>query len=88
MRLQVLRSRIEPHFLFNTLATVRRLHQTEPAQGARLLDHLLSYLRMTLGSRGCTHVNRSARSSTSSMRYLNVVAMRMSGRLTLALGRA
>src|SRR4051794_32507439 len=35
--LQALRNQIEPHFLFNTLATVRRLHQTEPAEGARLL---------------------------------------------------
>jgi len=80
--LQVLRSRLEPHFLFNTLATVRRLQQTEPAQGARLLDKLLSYLRLTLGA-------DTARQSTLGQEvdlvesYLGVVAMRMSGRLTL-----
>ena len=29
-RLQVLQAQIEPHFLFNTLANVRRLYQTDP----------------------------------------------------------
>ena len=32
-RLQVLQAQIEPHFLFNTLANVRRLYQTDPAAG-------------------------------------------------------
>lgn len=82
VRLQVLRSRIEPHFLFNTLATVRRLHQTDPAQGARLLGHFLSYLRLTLTS---DHTGRTTLGQELDLldAYLNVVAMRMSGRLTL-----
>jgi hypothetical protein len=33
-RLAALRSQIEPHFLFNTLATLRWLHRTEPEAGA------------------------------------------------------
>ncbi|HZT55136.1 MAG TPA: histidine kinase, partial [Burkholderiaceae bacterium] len=36
-QLGALRGQIDPHFLFNTLATVRRLRQVEPARGARLL---------------------------------------------------
>jgi signal transduction histidine kinase len=82
VRLQVLRSRIEPHFLFNTLATVRRLHQTDPAQGARLLGHFLSYLRLTLTN---DHEGRTTLGQELDLldAYLNVVAMRMSGRLTL-----
>ena len=82
MRLQVLRSRIEPHFLFNTLATVRRLHHTDPAQGARLLAHFLSYLRMTLASAEVQHATLGQEIDLVDA-YLSIVALRMSGRLTL-----
>ncbi len=79
-RLQALRSQIEPHFLFNTLATVRRLHHTEPADGAQLLGHFLAYLRLALPA----HADR--RSSLGDEldlvnAYLGVVAVRLSGRL-------
>lgn len=82
LRLQSLRSRIEPHFLFNTLATVRRLHQTDPVQGARLLDQFLSYLRMTLESEDAGRGTLGQEIDLVTA-YLNVAAMRMSGRLTL-----
>jgi hypothetical protein len=47
-RLTALRKQIEPHFLFNTLATVRRLHQTDPAAGAEILAHFIDYLTRVL----------------------------------------
>ena len=47
-RLTALRKQIEPHFLFNTLATIRRMHQTDSAQGARLLAGFIDYLRQLL----------------------------------------
>ena len=48
-RLQVLQAQIEPHFLFNTLANVRRLYQTRPRGGGRaMLDHLMRYLEVAL----------------------------------------
>jgi signal transduction histidine kinase len=81
-RLQALRSRIEPHFLFNTLATVRRLHQTDPAQGARLLEHFVAYLRWTLASANVQHI-RLGQEVDLVHAYLSVVATRMSGRLAL-----
>ncbi len=34
-RLQVMQAQVEPHFLFNTLANVRRLFQTDPTARAR-----------------------------------------------------
>jgi NADH:ubiquinone oxidoreductase subunit K len=34
-RLQSLRSQIEPHFLFNTLANVQELYRTDPGRGAQ-----------------------------------------------------
>jgi len=47
-RLQMLEAQIEPHFLFNTLANVKRLYQTEPATGERMLDNLTRYLQEAL----------------------------------------
>jgi hypothetical protein len=47
-RLQALLAQIEPHFLFNTLATVRSLYQTEPAAASRMLDNLVRYLTVAL----------------------------------------
>ncbi|HEY6087689.1 MAG TPA: histidine kinase, partial [Burkholderiaceae bacterium] len=82
VRLQVLRSRIEPHFLFNTLATVRRLHLTDPALGAQLLEHLLSYLRRTLATESAQQTSLGQELDLVAA-YLNVVATRMAGRLSL-----
>lgn len=47
-RLSLLQAQIEPHFLFNTLAHVRRLYRKHPAAGARAIDDLLAYLRVAL----------------------------------------
>ena len=46
--LQVLQAQIEPHFLFNTLAHVRRLYQTDAAAGRQMLDNLMRYLEVAL----------------------------------------
>lgn len=47
-RLQLLQAQIEPHFLFNTLANVRRLYRRHPAAGAEAIDNLMTYLRAAL----------------------------------------
>ena len=47
-RLAVLHAQIEPHFLFNTLANVKRLFQIDPLAGDRMLDSLMRYLEMAL----------------------------------------
>jgi sensor histidine kinase YesM len=47
-RLQMLRAQIEPHFLFNTLANVRRLYDKERLAGATMLENLMRYLEMAL----------------------------------------
>lgn len=47
-RLQMLEAQIEPHFLFNTLAHVRRLYETDRAAGARMLRNLKDYLSIAL----------------------------------------
>ena len=47
-RLQLLRAQIEPHFLFNTLATVRTLARTDRAAAIEMIDHLMRYLSEAL----------------------------------------
>jgi hypothetical protein len=47
-RLQMMKAQIEPHFLFNTLATVKRLYRTESRGGDAMLDRLIRYLRAAL----------------------------------------
>jgi len=47
-RLQALQARVEPQFLFNTLAAVRELYASDPAKGRRMLGDLIVYLRAAL----------------------------------------
>lgn len=47
-QLDLLRAQIEPHFLFNTLATVRTLAYADPRTAAVLVDNLLRYLTAAL----------------------------------------
>jgi signal transduction histidine kinase len=47
-RLQLLRAQIEPHFLFNTLATVRTLTRTDRGAALDMIDHLMRYLSEAL----------------------------------------
>jgi len=47
-RLQMLEAQIEPHFLFNTLAHVRRLYETDRDAGPRMLRNLKDYLSVAL----------------------------------------
>jgi LytS/YehU family sensor histidine kinase len=48
MRLSLLASQVEPHFLFNTLSGVRAAILTDPARGVAIIDHLVDYLRATI----------------------------------------
>jgi signal transduction histidine kinase len=48
LRLGVLQAQVEPHFLFNTLASVRALVRQDPAQAEATLDALVDYLRASI----------------------------------------
>jgi signal transduction histidine kinase len=83
-RLSALQAQIEPHFLFNTLANVKRLYETAPARGREMLSSLIGYLRAALPT---------MRQSGSSLRrelelarsYLTILQMRMGERLRFAI---
>ncbi|HWH83571.1 MAG TPA: histidine kinase [Burkholderiaceae bacterium] len=79
-RLGALRGQIDPHFLFNTLATVRRLQQIEPERGARLLAHFVAYLR-SAQPQAEGHRNTLGQEIDLTRAYLGVVEQRMQGRL-------
>ena len=47
-QLRGLQARVEPAFLFGTLADVRALYESDAAQGERMLDELIRFLRAAL----------------------------------------
>jgi hypothetical protein len=47
-RLQAMQARVEPQFLFNTLAQVRELYEQDVVVAGRMLDDLIAYLRAAL----------------------------------------
>jgi LytS/YehU family sensor histidine kinase len=82
-RLTVLRKQIEPHFLFNTLATIRRLHQTDSAAGAEMLAAFIDYLQRILPMLECSEVALGDEINLIRA-YLAVIQSRMMGRLAVA----
>ena len=40
-RMEALQAQIEPHFLFNTLASIDQLIQTDPVRASRMISHLM-----------------------------------------------
>jgi hypothetical protein len=79
-QLQVLEAQIEPHFLFNVLATVKRLFETDAEAGGRMLDNLMRYLTMALPQmrESGTTLGREAALAEA---YLDIQKIRMGRRL-------
>ena len=79
-RLQVLEAQIEPHFLFNALATVKRLFQTNPETGDRMLENMMRYLVIALPQMraGDSTVGREVALAEA---YLDIQKIRMGRRL-------
>ena len=83
-RLQMLQAQIEPHFLFNTLAHVKRLYRIDPAAGGAMLDNLMHYLAVAL-PRMRDADSTLGREAALAEAYLNIQQIRMGGRLAFAL---
>jgi signal transduction histidine kinase len=83
-RLQALRAQIEPHFLFNTLANVHRLYQTDRGRGRKMLGNFIAYLRAALPEmrRDETTLRQEVELARA---YLNVLQVRMGERLRFTL---
>jgi sensor histidine kinase YesM len=48
LRLSVLQAQVEPHFLFNTLASLRSLVRQDPSRAETTIDALVDHLRATI----------------------------------------
>ena len=49
-RIQIMRTQIQPHFLYNTIATFKALCRKNPEQAAEVADKFGAYLRQNLNS--------------------------------------
>jgi LytS/YehU family sensor histidine kinase len=81
VRLQLLRAQIEPHFLFNSLASVKRLYETEPQAGGRLLRSMRDYLEAAVRNRAADAP--LAEEVALARAYLRIFEVRMGDRLTV-----
>jgi signal transduction histidine kinase len=82
-QLRTLQSQVEPHFLFNTLAHLRRLYQTDFPAGQAMLRHLGRYLRAARSAMGEPGIPL-ARDLELAVAYLNIQKVRMGPRLAFS----
>jgi hypothetical protein len=79
-KLQALQAQVEPHFLYNTLASVQALTEVDPAQASAMTGHLIQYLRNALPKmrEGVSTVGQEIELVRA---YLSILQMRMGKRL-------
>jgi signal transduction histidine kinase len=83
-RLRVMEAQIEPHFLFNTLASVKRLYREGGTAGPRMLDNLMRYLSVTLPQMRSPERTLGGEAALATA-YLDIQRMRMGRRLSCEL---
>jgi sensor histidine kinase YesM len=79
-RLRSLQAQIEPHFLYNTLANVVGLIETQPQQARHMLERFIDYLRGSLAASRADSATLGAELDLVAA-YLDVLAVRMGPRL-------
>jgi hypothetical protein len=82
--LKLMQAQVEPHFLFNTLASVQFLTETDPPKAGLMLGHLLAYLRAALPQlrSDSTTIGQEAELAGA---YLSIMQMRMGSRLSFVI---
>jgi len=80
-KLAALQAQIEPHFLFNTLASVRQLILTDPEAAAKMQADLIKYLRAAIPQMR-ESTTTLAREAELSRAYLDILKVRMEDRLS------
>ncbi len=83
-RLQLLQAQVEPHFLFNTLASVQRLIATDPPAADAMLENLNQYLRASLPDMRESH-STVGREVDMARAFLNIMQVRLGARLACRL---
>ncbi len=86
LRLLLLQAQIEPHFLFNTLASLRALIREDLDQAEGLVDALVDHLRAVLPRiRGDVGISTLTDQSAICASYLELMSIRVDGRLSYAI---
>ena len=83
-RMATLQAQIEPHFLFNTLALIGQLIETDPPQAAKVHMHLIEYLRATMPQLRSSGGGTLGRQVELSRAYLAIMQARMKDRLAVS----
>jgi signal transduction histidine kinase len=79
-RLSLLHAQVEPHFLYNTLASAQYLTRTDPSRADEMLGHLIVYLRHSL-PRTDEALSTLGDELDRSRAYLEILRIRMGERL-------
>jgi LytS/YehU family sensor histidine kinase len=83
-KMQMMQAQVEPHFLFNTLASVEYLIETDPPRASAMQRSLIQYLRAVLPQmRDNAVITNLGREADMVRAYLNLLKMRMEERLTV-----
>ena len=85
-KMQMMQAQVEPHFLFNTLASVEHLIRVDPPRASAMQRSLIQYLRAVLPQmRDNAVVTGLGREVDMVRAYLDLLKMRMEERLTVDL---
>ncbi|MES2103942.1 MAG: histidine kinase [Pseudomonadota bacterium] len=84
-QMATLQAQVEPHFLFNTLALIGQLIETDPPQAARIHTHLIQYLRSALPQMRDQGGGTLGRQIELSRAYLTIMQARMRDRLSVTI---
>ena len=81
-KMHMMQAQVEPHFLFNTLASVEHLIETDPPRASAMQRKLIAYLCAVLPQiRGSGAVTNLGREADMVQAYLELLKMRMEERL-------
>ncbi|MBL8287763.1 MAG: histidine kinase [Rubrivivax sp.] len=92
-RMAAMQAQVEPHFLFNTLASIDHLIETDPARASQMQRNLIALLRASMptmreagGAGGTTNGVRDLGRELAVIRpYLEILKVRMEERLATEL---
>ena len=82
-KMQMMQAQVEPHFLFNTLASIEHLIETDPPRASMMQKNLIQYLRAALPQmrENATDLGREVDLVRA---YLDILKVRMEERLQVS----
>lgn len=81
-KLNLLHAQVEPHFLYNTLASAQLLARSDPPRAEEMLGHLIQYLRHSL-PRTEDESSTLGAELERALAYLEIMKVRMGSRLAV-----